>query len=496
MGKILAIDQGTTGTTAALIDGKNFRFIDKETREFRQIYPAPGLVEHDLEDIWKTVKQTVVEVLKRNDVAPQDVQAIGIANQRETVCSFDSKGRPLSHALVWQDRRTTDACQKLKEQGHEGMALEKTGLPLDPYFSATKIKWMIENDKRVRNAAQKGTLRLGTIDTYLLYRFTGRRSFATEASNASRTLLMNLQTCDWDEELLDLFQLKRSFLPEIRDSFGLFGSTQKLDFLPDGIPITGILGDQQAALFGQAGHQKGEMKCTYGTGAFILLNTGDTIPASKARLFSTVAYRFEGHSTYALEGCCYIAGAAVQWLRDNLKIISSAAEIEDLAGQVKNLEEMEYLFFFPFFAGLASPYWRPQAKAAFVGITRDTSRPHLARACLEGVALSIDDLISTMKKDTGMPLTHLKVDGGMVANDLLMGIQATLSQTTIIRSKVEESTAYGAALAAAIGQGLLSLSDIGKLWKKDKEFTPIQKDAMFYQKKKAQWMTHVHRMFL
>lgn len=491
----LSIDQGTTGTTCVLISAEDFSLVDKLSREHRQIYPKPGLVEHDLEEIWKNTLATIEQLLLSNKISGNDIAAIGITNQRETTCAFDQNGKPLANAIVWQDRRTADFCQKLKTDGKAPLITSKTGLPVDPYFSATKMHWLLNNNPQVKKAAAAGTLHFGTIDTYLLFRLTAGKSFLTEGSNASRTLLMDLENLKWSKELLSLFAIDKETLPQIVDSFHHFGVTKNLSILPDGIPITGILGDQQAALFGQAGINQGDVKCTYGTGAFMLLNTGEDIARSKNGLLSTVAYMHQGEAIYALEGSCYIAGAAVQWLRDNLKIIGSSAEVEELAKQVTNLEQMEYLLFMPFFTGMGSPHWKSDAKAAIVGITRDSSASHLARACLDGIALSINDLLSVMKEDTKLPIQSMRVDGGAVANNLLMHIQATLSQTEIIRPKVIETTAYGAALAAAVGVGSLKIEDIPKLWQKDKSFDPRPSESAFYQRKQKQWNETMSRLY-
>ncbi len=494
MKTILAIDQGTTGTTAALIRTDNFEFIGKVGREHPQIYPRPGLVEHDLNDIWSSVGHTVQSVLQKYQVDPSDLQAIGLTNQRETTCAFHRDGTPLHNAIVWQDRRTTEHCKALKAR--EEFVREKTGLPLDPYFSATKMAWLLKHSPSVQEALSNQNLLLGTIDAFLLYKLSKGQTWATEPSNASRTLLMNLKNGEWDDELLSTFEIPRSTLPPIRDSWGEFGTTQGLDFLPDGIPITGILGDQQAALFGQGGTHRGAMKCTYGTGAFMLLNTGKQLERSPHGLLTTIAFRGNNETYYALEGASYIAGAAVQWLRDNLQIISSAPESEALAKQVSNLQEMEHLLFMPFFTGLGSPYWVSGAKAAIVGITRDTGRSHLARACLEGICLSINDLIESMRRDTKLTIKNLKVDGGAVANNFLCQTQANFSDLEIIRPQVIETTAYGAALAAAVGSNLISVEEIQSLWKSERSFYPESSNQDYCQKKLQQWKTSIKQLFL
>lgn len=496
MSFILSLDQGTTGTTAVLVDDKNFKLIDKVNKEFTQIFPNPGEVEHDLNEIWKTIEDTTNELLKRNNISPESISAIGITNQRETTCAFNKKGEPLANAIVWQDRRTANICADIINNGHQKLIKTKTGLPIDPYFSGSKMKWLLENNEHVQIASQKEELLFGTIDTFLLYKLTGNIVHATEASNASRTLLMNLGTCQWDEELLDIFQINDQSLPLIKDSWGEFGKTKGLSFLPDGIPISGILGDQQAALFGQAGFKKGDSKCTYGTGAFMLLNIGEELQFSENGLLTTVAYKYGPHTIYALEGSTYIAGAAVQWLRDNLKIIDSAGEIEELAKAVKSDREMENILFLPFFTGLGSPYWISDAQAALVGLTRDSENKHIARACLEGIALSINDLIESMKKDSSLDISELKVDGGAVANKYLMEIQATISNADIIRPQITETTVYGAALTAALGIKKIELKDISKLWKEDEVFLKNSLSKEYFEKKKKQWSDKINKLFI
>jgi len=489
---ILALDQGTTGTTAALVDAKTFKFIDKVNLEYPQIYPKPGWVEHNLNDIWNSVEATVKKVLTKANASANDIVAIGITNQRETTCAFDRSGKPLANAIVWQDRRTSDFCRENKS--HEPKLRSQTGLPLDPYFSATKMRWLLQNVDAVKNAAKKGDLCFGTIDTFLLYKLTAVH--ATEGSNASRTLVYDLHKLKFEESLLEFFSLPQDALPQVLPSFGEFGKTKGLGFLPDGIPVTGILGDQQSALFGQAGHSKGALKCTYGTGAFMLLNTGTSAVNSDNGLLTTIAYQDKSGAHYALEGSCYIAGAAVQWLRDNLKIISSSPEVEMLAKQIGSLEEMEHVMFLPFFTGIGSPHWAPEAKAAIVGMTRDTSAAHLARACLEGIALSINDLVNAMSADTKLKVESMRVDGGAAANDLLLEMQATFGGMKVIRPKVIETTAYGAAFAAGIGIGAVDLAGIDKLWEEDRVFSPISSTVAYCQKKASLWQQTIKRLYL
>lgn len=495
MNYILSIDQGTTGTRSCLIDANTFTLIGQVSKEYPQIYPKPSWVEHNLNDIWSTVESTIKEVLKNHNVQGSMIKAIGITNQRETTCAFDKKGVPLANAIVWQDRRTADFCQELRDKNLSEKIKVVTGLPIDPYFSATKMNWLLKNNSAVSDANKSGNLLFGTVDTFLLYKLSGNVSHKTDASNASRTMLMNLKTCDWDKELLEIFSVKRETLPSIEDSFGEFGVTKGLSCLPDGIPVTGILGDQQSALFGQAGFHKGDMKCTYGTGAFVLLNTGEELVYSKSGLLTTVEYRHKGKAVYALEGSSYIAGAAVQWLRDNLKIIKKSSEIEPLAREVQSMDDLKHIQFFPFFAGIGSPHWNAEAKGALTGLTRDSARCHIAYACLEGIAMSINDLLDAMKKDTGLAIKTLKVDGGAAANSLLMELQATISETTIIRPKVIETTAFGAAMAAAIGAGLTDFEKLETTWKKDKEF-PIDQNILSYIKdKKVLWNKTINTFF-
>ena len=486
---ILALDQGTTSSTALLLDSKNFSVVAQASHEHPQFYPRPGWVEHDLDAIWASLFKSIGKVLQLAKIKGFQIDAIGITNQRETTCAFDREGKAMTRAIVWQDRRTTEYCERLNKNPSLVKKINLcTGLPTDPYFSATKMAWLLKN--------KPGKYLLGTIDSFLLFRLTGGKVFATDASNASRTLLYDLKKADWNDELLKLFGIHENRLPEVRDSFTFFGHTGKIPHLPEGIPITCILGDQQAALFGQGCVEKGEMKCTYGTGAFAMMNTGSEIIRSHHGLLTTVAYRYNNQNIFALEGSCFIAGAAVQWLRDNLKIIKSSAEIEALARQVKNPKLLENLFFLPFFSGLGSPYWRPEAKAALCGMTRDTSAAELSYACLEGIAFSVNDLLSSMQKDAHHRLKELKVDGGAVKNNLLLSLQASLSQTKVLRPKVIETTAYGAGLGAAVGLGQVELKHVAKLWKKENTFAPDKKLSLFYKNKKENWDNLIHKLYL
>lgn len=494
MDYFLALDQGTTGTTAALVNANDLSFIDKINQEYKQIYPTPGEVEHNLNDIWDSVSSTVSELIKKNSVDPKNIIAIGITNQRETICSFNKAGKPLYHALVWQDKRTQAFCQEQTDTTVE-MVKRLTGLPLDPYFSATKMKWLLDNSIEVSQAKKGNDLYFGTIDTYLLYKLTSGKSYKTEPSNASRTLLVNIETGQYDPALLNLFGISKQCLPDIVDSFGTFGVTEGLKFLPDGIPITGILGDQQSALFGQNCLKAGELKCTYGTGAFLLVNTEDEVVRSSNGLLTTIAYQYKGKRAYALEGSSFIAGAAVQWLRDNLGIFVKSSASEVMGRKVENLSEMESIVFLPFFSGIGSPRWISDAKAAIVGLTRDSNKNHITRACLEGICFAIDELIKAMESDLQKPIKVLRVDGGAVANDLLMEIQSTLSDLEIHRPNVIETTAFGAVLAAAIGVGKFDINDIGSLHQIEKKFGPNPDDRAYFEKKKVLWNQTIEKLY-
>ncbi|MBP9674683.1 MAG: glycerol kinase GlpK [Bacteriovoracaceae bacterium] len=491
MSYILTLDQGTTGTTAGLIDTKTFSYFDQSDEDFKQFFPQADWVEHDLDIIWKTIENTVTKLLKKNNLTGQEIVAIGITNQRETTCAFNKQGKALAPAIVWQDRRTYEKCQSLKQ--HEQKIKEKTGLPLDPYFSATKMAWLLENNTAVQKAYTEKNLLLGTIDSFLLYKLTGVH--ATEGSNASRTQLFNILTGKWDEELCRFFKIDSSLLAEVKPSFGLFGKTKNLSFLPDGIPVTGILGDQQSALFGQNGTGEGSMKCTYGTGAFLLLNTGTKPYVSNLGLLTTISYQTEKEIYYALEGSCYIAGAAVQWLRDNLKIINHAKEIENLAEQVIDLNQMQDILFLPFFTGLGSPYWKSEAKGTITGLSRGTTSAQLARACLEGIALSINDLIEAFRAETKLSLSRIKVDGGATQNNLLMQMQADISTTDIIRPHIIETTSYGAGLAAAVGAQILDIEHLQKFWKEEKIFNKETKYSSYLNIKKNNWKKFIEKNY-
>jgi glycerol kinase len=465
---ILAIDQGTTGSTALLIDEK-LSVVGRATREFRQTFPKPGWVEHEALAIWESVESAVSHALSEAKADPKSIAGIGITNQRETTCLFEPGGKALHNFIVWQDRRTTPRCEALRAQGLEASVKEKTGLVLDPYFSGTKMEWLLDNVPGARDKAASGAALFGTIDSWLVHRLTGGAVHVTDVTNASRTLLMDLKTCAWDAAQLELFKVPARALPKIASSSEVYGLTKGLSFLPDGIPVAGIAGDQQAALFGQACFEKGEAKCTYGTGAFMLLNTGTDIVRSNNGLLTTVAAKVNGRVTYALEGAAFIAGAAVQWLRDGLGLIARASEIEGLA---KTVDDAGDVCFVPALAGLGAPHWRPDARGLLCGVTRDTHKGHIARAVLEGIALQNVDILVAMKKDAGA-LNVLKVDGGAAANDLLMQMQADFLDVSCVRPKNIETTALGAAALAGLAVGVFASQDeVKQVWAMDRTFAP------------------------
>ncbi|MDX9709422.1 MAG: glycerol kinase GlpK [Trichloromonas sp.] len=472
---ILAIDQGTTGTTALLVD-RDLQVRGKTTVDFPQHYPQPGWVEHDPEEIWFSVIQAIRRVLGQSGIDGTEIAAIGITNQRETTLLWErDSGRPAHNAIVWQCRRSAEICREMKERGLEPLFREKTGLVLDPYFSGTKLAWMLRRFPEPRRRAESGKLAFGTVDSFLAWRLTGGACHLTDASNASRTLLMNLHSLTWDEELLGLLDIPPRLLPEIRPSAAIHGHTRGLGILPDGIPIAGIAGDQQAALFGQLCFETGEAKCTYGTGAFLLENTGNRPVASRNGLLTTVAWQIGDEVRYALEGSAFIAGAAVQWLRDGLGLIQNAAEIEALAATVP---DSGGLVFVPALTGLGAPHWKSEARGVIQGITRGTTSAHLARATLEGIALQIHDLVRAMSEDLGHPPRCLKVDGGAAGNNLLMQLQADLLETPVIRPALLDTTALGAALLAGLATGFWPGPEaLKQSWQEEGHFLPIMPES-------------------
>ena len=467
---ICAIDQGTTGTTVIILNDQ-LEVLAKVNQEFEQIFPQPSWVEHDPMAIWRSTLETLAAARHEAGLSEDDIDAIGITNQRETTVVWDrSTGEPIHNAIVWQDRRTRGQIRQLSDEGNEGWVQERTGLLLDPYFSGTKVAWILDKVDGARERATRGELAFGTIDSWLLWNLTGGEVHASDASNASRTLLMNIRTGDWDAELLELFRVPSEVLPEIVGNSETYGETRGIDGIADGIPIAGMAGDQQAALFGQACFETGEAKCTYGTGAFLLMNTGDEFIQSRHRMLSTVAWEIDGDTTYALEGSAFIAGAMVQWLRDGLQIIESAREIEELA---RSVESNDGVVVVPSISGLGAPHWNPDARGVIWGMTRGTRRGHIARATLEGIALQNVDILTAMENDLGEELVSLKVDGGASANPLLMQMQADFLGREIVRPAVTETTALGAALLAGLAEGIFpDLEGIRDSWRVDERFQP------------------------
>ena len=487
---VLAIDQGTTGSTALLLD-QRLSVKAKANVEFRQIFPKPGWVEHDLDDIWTATLKAIAAAMRQASIKPTELQAIGITNQRETTLLWDRhSGRPIHNAIVWQDRRTADLCNELKAKGKEPWIQEKTGLVLDAYFSGTKVRWLLDHVHGAQARAENGDLCFGTIDSALLWKLTGGAVHATDVTNASRTLFMDLEKRAWDNELLALFGVPRAVLPAIRPSAGVFGTTKGVRGLPDGIPIAGVAGDQQSALVGQACFEEGEAKCTYGTGAFLLMNAGPKRASSKHGLLGTVAWQIGDQVAYALEGSAFVAGAVVQWLRDGLGLFEKSADIEKLAASVP---DSGGVVFVPALAGLGAPHWRQEARGLICGLDRGVTSAHLARAALEGIALEIHDLAQAMAQDIGKPMPMFRVDGGASANDLLMQFQADLLQTPIERAHMIETTALGAAFLAGLGTGLWAgLKELRNAWRPGKQFRPKMKPEV-REAHLARWKSAVGR---
>ena len=472
---ILSLDQGTTSSRAIVFDRAG-QIRARAQKEFRQIFPRPGWVEHDADEIWSTQSGVMQEALSSAGIRASDLAAIGITNQRETVVVWDRRsGQPIHHAIVWQDRRTAGLCEQLREAGQESTFQEKTGLLLDAYFSGTKIRWILDHVEGARERAGRGELAFGTVDSWLVYRLTGGELHITDASNASRTLLYNIHTGDWDDELLALLDIPRSMLPSLRPSSEVYGHTAA-GLLGAQVPIAGIAGDQQAATFGQACLDVGMAKNTYGTGCFMLLNTGEQAVASGHRLLTTVAWQLGGKRTYALEGGVFVAGAVVQWLRDGLGIIRSAAEVEELASRVPDSGGVVLV---PAFVGLGAPYWDPYARGTIVGMTRGTTAAHIARAALESVAFQSAELLEAMQQDTarsGTQVSELRVDGGGSVNDAMMQFQADILGVPVIRPKVTETTALGAAYLAGLAVGYWQdQAELKALWQTGQTFEPTIK---------------------
>jgi len=487
---ILAIDQGTTSTRAILFDAGGEPQATVQ-RELPQIYPADGWVEHDPEEIWRATVAVATGVLAKAAAAPADVAAIGITNQRETAVVWDRQsGKPIHNAIVWQDRRTTAFCKELVGAGHDPLVQTATGLLIDPYFSGTKVAWLLDHVDGAREAAAAGKLAFGTIDSFLLWRLTGGKVHATDATNASRTMLFNIHTQRWDEELLRLLEIPAALLPAVKDSAAEFGATDKALFGAP-LPVLGIAGDQQAALVGQAGFAPGMIKSTYGTGCFVVLNTGDKAVASQNRLLTTLAYRLGGKPTYAIEGSIFVAGAAVQWLRDGLKLIAAAGDSQALA---ESLTSTSGVYLVPAFTGLGAPYWDPAARGAIFGLTRDTGIAEIVRSALEAVCYQTRDLMAAMRQDGGTDLKALRVDGGMAGNDWVMQFLADILDLPVERPVVTETTALGAAYLAGLQAGIFtSTDDIARRWQRDRLFEPRmkadQREALY-----AGWQAAVARV--
>lgn len=485
---ILALDQGTTNSRAILFNHDG-RTVAVAQEQFAQLFPQPGWVEHDPEAIWETQLSTARKTLAEARIKATDIAGIGIANQRETTVVWDRRtGKPVYNAIVWQCRRTAALCDRLRDEGWEDTVRSKTGLVIDAYFSGTKLSWLLDHVPGLREKAEKGNVLFGTIDSFLIWRLTGGRMHVTDVSNASRTMLFNIHTLDWDDDILTRLRVPRPMLPEVRASSQVYGLTD-IELLGAEVPLAGAAGDQQAALFGQACHDVGQAKNTYGTGCFLLLNTGGQAVTSQTGLLTTIAWQLadRGDVTYALEGSVFIAGAAIQWLRDGLGIIAHASEIEDLARAV---EDTGGVYFVPAFVGLGAPYWDAYARGTIVGLTRGTDRRHLARAALEAICFQSRDLLEAMTADSGISLQALRVDGGAVANDLLMQLQADLMGVTVQRPAVTETTALGAAYLAGLAVGYWPGFDaISSQWQADAEFLPAMsartRDALYANWKRA-----------
>jgi glycerol kinase len=464
---ILSLDQGTTSSRAIIFDHSG-SIVSLAQREFTQHYPSPGHVEHDPGEIWSTQVGVATEAMIKAGLTPKDIAAIGITNQRETTLVWDRRtGKPIHNAIVWQDRRTSGYCDQLKDAGHSKTIQEKTGLIIDAYFSATKIKWLLDNVAGARERAEEGTLAFGTVDSWLVWNLTGGAVHVTDVTNASRTMLFNIHTLTWDRSLLELFEIPENMLPQVRSSSEVLGETAG-NILAHRIPIAGIAGDQQAALFGQMCTRPGMVKNTYGTGCFMLMNTGNVPVISKNNLITTVAWKIKDEVSYALEGSIFIGGAVVQWLRDELGIIPSAPAVEDLCKQV---QDNGGVYLVPAFAGLGAPHWNQHARGTMVGITRGTTAAHIGRAALESIAFQTMDVLKAMEADAGSQILELRVDGGAVSNDLLMQIQADVLNTIVVRPQITEVTALGAAYLAGLATGFWSSKEeLENQWKVNRSF--------------------------
>ncbi|SFJ44593.1 glycerol kinase [Halobacillus dabanensis] len=475
MGKyILSIDQGTTSSRAILFNHEG-QIVETAQKEFEQYFQKPGWVEHDANEIWTSVLACIADVLRKSDVEADEVDGIGITNQRETTVVWDKNtGKPIYKAIVWQSRQTQSICNELKEQGLEDTFRDKTGLLLDPYFAGTKVKWILDNVDGAREKANNGDLLFGTIDTWLVYKLSGKQAHVTDYSNASRTLMYNIYDLKWDDELLEILDVPKSMLPEVKPSSEVYAETVDYHFFGKQVPIAGIAGDQQAALFGQACFEKGMGKNTYGTGGFMLLNTGEEAVKSNNGLLTTLAWGVDGKVEYALEGSIFVSGSAIQWLRDGLKMIESSPDSEEIAGQVNSTDGV---YVVPAFVGLGTPYWDSEARGAVFGITRGTTKAHFVRATLESLAYQTKDVVDAMVEDSGLEVKKLRVDGGAVKNNLLMQFQSDLLDVTVERPEVNETTALGAAYLAGLAVGFWKdREEIADQWKVEREFEPSMKE--------------------
>jgi glycerol kinase len=484
---ILSFDQGTT-SSRAIVFNKQGEVVSVAQKEFTQFFPEPGWVEHDANEIWYTQLGVAAEAVVKAGLSTQDIAAIGITNQRETTVVWDrSSHQPIHKAIVWQDRRTASYCDELKRQGHAEDIQKRTGLIPDAYFSATKVKWILDNVEGAREKANRGELCFGTVDAWLLFKLTNGKVHATDVTNASRTMLYNINSLQWDEEMLKLFDIPAAILPEVRSSSEIYGYTDQV-LTGTNIPISGIAGDQQAALFGQMCTQPGMVKNTYGTGCFMLMNTGTQPILSKNNLLTTIAWKIGDTTTYALEGGVFIAGAVVQWLRDGLGIIKTSAEVEKLASSV---EDNGGVYFVPSFAGLGAPYWNQHARGTMMGITRGTSAAHIARASIESIAFQTMDVLQAMNADASIPIKQIRVDGGATVNDLLMQFQSDMLGCSVVRPKITETTAAGAAYLAGLAIGLWKdLAEIEQYWKEERTFEPSI-DTGKRQKQILKWHTAI-----
>ncbi|MDU0439851.1 glycerol kinase GlpK [Staphylococcus haemolyticus] len=467
---IMSIDQGTTSSRAILFD-KEGDIKGVAQREFKQYFPKSGWVEHDANEIWTSVLAVMTEVLNENEINADQIEGIGITNQRETTVIWDKNtGRPIYHAIVWQSRQTQSICHELKEQGHEETFRNKTGLLLDPYFAGTKVKWILDNVDGAREKAENGDLLFGTIDTWLVWKLSGGEAHITDYSNASRTLMYNIYDLQWDDELLDLLNVPKQLLPEVKESSEIYAHTKDYHFFGQEVPISGIAGDQQAALFGQACFERGDVKNTYGTGGFMLMNTGEEPVKSESGLLTTIAYGLDGKVNYALEGSIFVSGSAIQWLRDGLRIINSAPQSENYATRVDSTDNV---YFVPAFVGLSTPYWDSEARGAIFGLSRGTEKEHFIRATLESLCYQTRDVMEAMSKDSKIEVNNLRVDGGAVKNNFIMQFQADIVNTAVERPEIQETTALGAAYLAGLAVGFWDSKDeIANRWQLETEFTP------------------------